>query len=382
MESPPELAEDANYLFSTTFTDPQTIPYDDLSDALSRAMTRQNGADLALYPPPQGHEALRELIAANLSEKRGLETSPESIILTSGAGGAVQTLLDAFIDPGDIVLAEEFVYMGTLKQLVERGARVVHVASNGHGMDTDALESTLRSLGSEGKRPKLIYTISVFQNPIGVTLSEERRRHMIDLAHEFEVPVLENESYADFRIDGDPLPPAMMGMDGEDSVMYVSAYTKLLGCGLRLGYAVVPDQVREILAKMSFGTSPSYLSSMAVYEFLSQHGDEHIEKVKVSLKAKRDAMLGALAEHFPDSCTWSNPSGGMMLWVRLPEGADTWPVLGAALASDVKFNPGQQFRAGRDRPNYLRLTYSYNTPEEISAGIATLAEVFRREGLF
>lgn len=345
-------------------------------------MRRQKGADLALYPPPQGHEALRELISAILSQKRGVETSPESIVLTNGAGGAIETILDALIDPGDIVLAEEFVYMGTLKQLIERGAEVIHVATDGQGMNTDTLESTLRSLGSEGKRPKLIYTISVYQNPMGVTLSEGRRRHMIGLAREFEVPVLENESYADFRIDGDPLPPAMMGMDDEDSVIYVSAYTKLLGCGLRLGYAVVPDQVRETLAKMSFGTSPSYLSSMAVYEFLRQHGDEHIEKVKVSLKAKRAAMLKALAEHFPDACTWSNPSGGMMLWVRLPEGADTWSVLGVALAAGVIFNPGQQFRAGRDRPNYLRLTYSYNTPEEITVGIATLAEVFHREGIF
>ncbi|MDA1347724.1 MAG: PLP-dependent aminotransferase family protein [Chloroflexi bacterium] len=379
---PPELEEDAKYLFSTTFTDPQTIPYEGLSEAVSEAMRRQKGADLALYPPPQGHEALRELIAANLSEKRGVDTTPESIFLSSGAGGAVQTILDAFIDPGDVVLAEEFVYMGTLKQLVERGAHVVHVATDGQGMDTAALESILRSLASEGKRLKLIYSISVYQNPMGVTLSEERRERLIELSQEFGVPILENESYADFRIDGDPLPPAMIGMDGQDSVMYVSAYTKLLGCGLRLGYGVVPDEVQETLAKMSFGTSPSYLSSMAVYEFMRRHGDEHIEKVRASLKGKRDAMLRALGDHFPDGCRWSSPAGGMMLWVRLPDGADTWSVLGAALAADVKFNPGPQFRAGRDRPNYLRLTYSYNTPEEITEGVAILADLFRRKGFF
>ena len=382
MPTPPELAEDAKYLFSTTFTDPHTIPYQGLSEALSRAMRRQNGADLALYPPPQGHEALRELIAEDLEQKRGLKTSRDAIFLTAGAGGAVQTVLDAFIDPGDVVLAEEFAYMGTLRQLLERRAEVVHVPTDRHGMDTDALESTIKSLDAQGKRPKLIYTISMYQNPMGMTLSAERRERVIALSQHFGVPILENESYADFRIDGDPLPPAMMGMDDQDSVIYVSAYTKLLGCGLRLGYAVVPDQVKETLAQMSFGTSPSHLSTMTVYEFLTHNGAEHIEKVRVSLKAKREAMLAALGEHFPKGCTWSSPTGGMMVWVQLPHGADTWSALPAALEADVKFNPGPQFRATQDRPNFLRLTYSYNSPDEIVDGVAVLADVFRREGLF
>ena len=374
--------EEAKYLFSTTFTDPHTIPYEGLAEALSEAMRGQRGVDLALYPPPQGHEALRELIAKDLEQKRGLKTSAESIFLTGGAGGAVQTILDAFIDPGDVVLAEEFAYMGTLRQLLERGAEVVHIPTDRHGIDSDALESTMQILDSQGKRPKLIYTISVYQNPMGMTLSAERRERVISLSQKFGVPILENESYADFRIDGDPLPPAMMGLDGQDSVIYVSAYTKLLGCGLRLGYAVVPDQVKETLAKMSFGTSPSHLSAMTVYEFVRRHGAAHIENVRVSLRAKRDAMLAALGEHFPTGCTWSCPAGGMMIWVQLPDGADTWSALGAALAADVKFNPGPQFRAGQDRRNYMRLTYSYNTPEEIVEGVTVLADVFRREGLF
>ena len=380
VEMPPGLAADAKYVFSVTNADPHIAPYEGLADALKVAMLRE-GPDLAKYPPSQGHVGLRELIAANLKENRGIDTSPDSVFLSAGAGGAIQSILDAFIEPGDIVLAEEFTYQGTLRMLLERRVEVVQVASDEHGMDTEALEEAIERLAGQGKRPKMIYTISLYQNPMGMNLSLERRRRMVELAQQHGIPILENESYADFRIDGDPLPPAMMGMDDQDSVMYVSAYTKLLGCGLRLGYGVVPDPVLETLKKVRV-TSPSHLSSMAVHEYVRNHGDEYIEDVRISLLAKRDAMLAALGEDFPSSCTWNRPTGGMMVWVRLPEGADTWTTLDRAVEAGVKYNPGPLFRAGRDRSNYLRLTYSHNSPEEIGEGVSTLADVFQREGLF
>ena len=372
---------EAKYVFSVTYADPETLPHEGLADAMQTAMQRE-WRDLAPYPPPQGHLGMRELIAQNLKENRGLETDVDSIFLSSGAGGAVQTLVDAFIDSGDIVLVEQFTYSGTLNMLLKRRARVIHIPSDDEGMDIDALERTINALQAQGKRPKMIYTISVYQNPTGVTLSLERRKRMVEVANQYQIPIVENESYADFRIDGEPLPPAMMGMDDQDSVMYVSAYTKLLGCGLRLGYGVAPEPVRETLAKLSFGTSPSHLAAMTVHEYLRNHQTDHIEEVSASLKAKRDAMLSALGEHFPPDCVWSRPNGGMMIWGRLPEGADTWAALEKAAEAGVKYNPGPVYRADKDCNNYMRLTYSYNTPEEIRDGIAILADVFAREGVF
>jgi 2-aminoadipate transaminase len=381
VEMPAGLTAEAKYVFSVTYADPDVFSADKFADSV-RDSLRDESRDLAMYPPPQGHLGMRELIARDLEKKRGVETGPDSIFLSGGAGGAIQVIRDAFIDPGDIVLVEEFTYLGTLKALLERRAQVVHIPTDQEGMDTDALESTVRDLISQGKRPKLIYTISVYQNPMGMTLSLERRKRMLEISQEFGIPIVENESYADFRIDGPPLPPAMAGMDAGAGVMYVSAYTKLLGCGLRLGYAVVPDPVRDTLAKLRFGGSPSHLSAMAVHRYLRDHGDEHIRAVSESLRLKRDAMLSALGENFPPVCTWDRPEGGMMIWVRLPEGADTWSALDKAVEAGVKYNPGPIFRAARDRKNYLRLTYSHNTPEEIGEGISILADVFQREGLF
>ena len=381
IDTPVGATAQTRYVFSITYTDPDTMPYDALADATCEAMA-QEGRSLAAYPPPQGHEGMRELIAGNLHDKRGVETSADSIFLSSGAGGAIQCIINAFIDPGDVVLAEEFLYLGTLNMLLQKRARVVHVPTDHEGMDTEALEATIRDLVSSGVRPKMIYTIPVYQNPMGVTLSPERRRHMLEISHRYGVPILENESYADFRIDGPPLPQSLAGMDDEDSVLYVSAYTKLLGCGLRLGFGVVPDQVMETLKRLKFGGSTSHLSAMAAYGFLKDHKDEHVRNVAASLGAKRDAMLAALGEHFPPGCTWSRPHGGMMVWVRLPEGADTWDALDRAVEAGVKYNPGPVFRAARDRRNYLRLTYSHNSVQEIHEGVGILADVFDRQGLF
>lgn len=378
---PEGLREDTKYIFSVTYTDPDSTDYETLGKRLQVALAHE-GRNMAEYPPPQGHLGMRELIADNLRQNRGAEIKIESIFLSSGAGGAIQSILDVFIDPGDIVLVEEYSYLGTMRMLLSRGAEVIHIPTDESGMDTDILEKTISSFTKAGRHPKMIYTISVYQNPMGVTLSLDRRKKMVEISQKYGVPILENESYADFRIDGAPLPPAMLGMDAQNSVMYVSAYTKLLGCGLRLGYGVVPDQVRETLDQLNYGTSPSHLSSLGVYEFLRNNKEAYLTSVVDSLRAKRDAMLSALGEYFPPTCSWSQPNGGMMIWVRLPPGADTWKALKKAIDRNVIYNPGPVFRANRDGHNYLRLTYSHNTPEEIRKGVAILAAVFEEEGFF
>jgi 2-aminoadipate transaminase len=205
---------------------------------------------------------------------------------------------------------------------------------------------------------------------------------MLEVSHRYGIPILENESYADFRIDGPPLPQSLAGMDDQNSVLYVSAYTKLLGCGLRLGFGVAPKQVMEVLSRLKFGGSTSQLSAMAAHGFLKDHRGEYVQNVATSLRAKRDAMLTALDEHFPSHCSWSKPHGGMMVWVRLPEDADTWSALDSAVEANVKYNPGALFRAARDRGNYLRLAYSHNSVQEIWDGVAILARVLDHHGLF
>ena len=377
VEMPTGLRADTPHIFSVTNAVPQAIDPELYAEAMSNVLARE-ARSLAGYPGMKGHEGLRGLIADELNDKRGATVDIEDIFLSDGAGGAIRKLVDAFIDPGDVVLAEEFTYSGTLNMLLSKRADVIHVKSDLEGMDMDALEAMIKKLAAEGRKPKFIYTISVYQNPTGSTLSLDRRERLLEIASEYDILIVENESYADFRIDGDPLPPALLGMDDKGMVIYVSSYTKLLGCGLRVGFAVAPQQVQDVLT----GGMPSQLATMMVYEYLRTRKAEHVETVRRELLARRDALVSAVRENFPSECEIVTPHGGMMGWVKMPEGADTWSALESAVEAGVKYNPGGIYRAPRDRNDHLRLTFSHNTAEEIREGVATLADVFERGGLF
>ncbi len=374
------------YIFSITNAVPEVINFGEYLGAIQTGLESGGPNSLAAYPPPGGHVGLRELVAERLANNRGFNASPDDVFISDGAGGAINILLDSFINPGDAVLVEEFTYMGSLRMMLERGAEPIHVPCDEDGMLPDALEDAFVALEAQGRRPKFVWMIPVYQNPLGFTPSEPRRRALLSIAQRYGVPILENESYADFRIDGDPLPPAISGLTDQGDVMYVSSFTKLLGCGLRVGFGVLPPGVRDALPQVNAENLPrrsvSHLATMMVYEYLKQHEAEHIEAVRVALQSRRDAMLDALQQNFPSFCEWTRPQGGMLVFVRLPEGADTWKTLAEATRRDVKYNPGGMFRADRGRNNHLRLTYSHNSPDEIREGIARLAELFSEEGYF
>ena len=384
--TPEGASAQVKYIFSITNAVPEVIDASEYLSAIRAGLDADGAASLAGYPPPGGHVGLRELIAGRLASNRGFNAAPEDVFIADGAGGAITILLDAFINPGDPVLVEEFTYMGSLRMMLERGAEPIHVPSDDDGMLPDAVADILQSLDNDGRRAKFIWTIPVFQNPLGYTMSAGRRNALLDVAERFEVPILENESYADFRIDGEPLPPALSGLRDNADVMYVSSFTKLLGCGLRVGFGVLPPAVTAALPRANAENLPrrnaSHLATMLVYEYMRDHEAEHIEAVRRALQVRRDAMLEALSANFPAFCEWTEPHGGMMIFVRLPEGADTWGTLAKATARDVKYNPGGMFRADRGRNNHFRLTYSHNTPDEIREGIGRLAELFREEGYF
>ena len=385
---PEGAAAAVQYVFSITNAVPDAIDAAAYLDAIRSGLERDGGGGAALagYPPAGGHTGLRELIARRLAAQRGYHADPDDVFIADGAGGAIAVILEAFINPGDPVLVEDFTYLGSLRMMLERGAEPIHVPGDADGMRPDAAADLLQSLEAAGRRAKFIWTIPVYQNPQGYTMPAARRRALLEVAQRYGVPILENESYADFRIDGDPLPPAMAGMDGGDAVLYVSSFTKLLGCGLRVGFGALPPAVKAALPQANAEVLPrrsaSQLASILVYEYLAAHADEHIEAVRQALQARRDAMLAALAANFPSSCEWTHPHGGMMVFVRLPDGADTWAALPEAVRREVKYNPGGVFRADRQRNNYLRLTYSHNTPDEIGEGVARLTELFRERGFF
>ena len=385
-ESSPEPQEGgpvrrARYDFAVAYPDPASLPLDGLAEGLAQAL-KEEGRDLAIYPDRSGYRPLRELVAEKLAVDRDIHVSPDDVVIGSGSSQPIQLLAEVLVDPGDVVLTEDFVYSGTLNTLRRFRADVRGVECDGDGMLPDALEAAIVRAKGEGKPPKMIYTIPTFQNPQGWTATLERRQAMLELSHRHGVPILEDDCYVDLRYDGKDV-TSIMSLDGAEHVMYVGSFSKIIAPGARLGYLVAPPDVLGRARGAKGGGGASQFASLAVHRYAAEHLADHIADINDVQRAKRDAMMAALGENLGSEAEWSQPEGGLFLWLSLRnEGAELEAIREAAMDADVGYLPGPNFAPdGVSGKNKARLCFGYNTPSEIHEGIARLAEVFEREGL-
>ena len=377
---PGGVLERGKYDFAVAYPDPGSLPLQELGDALKEAL-EQEGRDLAVYPHPQGYPPLREFVAAKLAEDRDIHVSADDIVLADGSSQPIHMLVEALVDPGDVVLAEHFVYGGTLGILRRFHADVRGVLCDDDGMIPDVLETTIQTAIAEGKRPKLVYTIPTFQNPQGWTMPLERRRALVDLSQRYGVPILEDDCYVDLRYDGEPV-TSIHSLDDEGHVMYVGSFSKIIAPGLRTGYLTAPPEVLDAVRAIKSGGGVNQFTALAIHRYATTRLKEHIEEINTVQRTKRDAMLAALGENFGSSAKWSRPDGALFVWLQMPEDADLVSAQQAALDADVGYHPGPNFAPdGTSGRNYARLCFGYNTPQEIHEGIARLAEVFAQQGM-
>ena len=245
-------------------------------------------------------------------------------------------------------------------------------------MDVALLEVALFDLAEQGRKPKMIYTVPSFQNPAGQTLSLERRRRLVEIAREREILVLEDNPYGLLRYEGDPL-PTLYELDGGDYVVYLGTFSKILSPGLRLGWLCAPPPVlaKVVLGKQASDLCTSTLAQYFVDEFFAEgRWREYVDELCDVYRARRDAMLESLEQHFPAEATWSEPEGGLFLWATLPDYIDTTDLLARALRENVAFVPGvAAFADGRTGKNSMRLNFSGSTEDEIREGIRRIGAV-------
>jgi 2-aminoadipate transaminase len=337
---------------------PECYAVDELADC-ARAAIERDGTAILSYGSGLGYGPLRERLAA------GHGVDPSRILLTNGSLQGFVFLAQR-LAPGRRVLVEQPTYDRPLKVLAELGADVVPLATDEEGLDPDALERALAT----GEKPAFLYVIPTFQNPSGRTLGEERRRRVVELAAAHDLLVLEDDPYGLIRFEGEPLPSLFDLSDG--SIIYSSSFSKTISPGLRVGWMVLPDGLAKELALAASSTyiSPALLGEAVVEEFLRRgRFDDNVARVSGLLKARRDAMVTALAHDLPDVRT-SHPEGGYFLWAELGEGVDAGGVLRRAEEAGVTFVPGTDFGGG---PESLRLAYSFVSLDEIVDGVARLA---------
>jgi 2-aminoadipate transaminase len=338
---------------------PECLAVDDLAECARSALQR-DGRTILSYGPSPGYGPLRDWLAA----RHGVD--PARIFLTNGSLQGFVFLAQR-LAPGKRVLVEQPTYDRPLKILRELGAEVVGVHCDDDGLDPDALEDTLR----DGTPPAVLYLIPTFQNPSGRTLSEERRRRIVELAREHDLLVLEDDPYGLVRFDGEPLPSLFELSGGETA--YSSSFSKTIAPGLRVGWFVFPDALAREIEATATGTyiTPVLLGQATVHEFLAR-GLFHpnLERVRGLLGARRDAMLAALERELPGVRT-TRPDGGYFLWLEL-DGVDAAELLERAEVAGVTFVKGTDFGGPAQS---LRLAYSFVSLDEIGEGVARLASV-------
>jgi 2-aminoadipate transaminase len=259
-------------------------------------------------------------------------------------------------------------------------ARVVGVETDDLGMVPEALEETIKGLKRFEVTPRMIYTIPTFQNPLGTDMSRERRQAILAVAQRCGVPIYEDDAYEDLRFAGERS-PAIHSYDDSGMVLYSGTFSKILGPALRVGFLVAPLEVMPRINAMNWGRPTSELAVLASLYYLRDHLDDHVDEICQILETRRDAMIEAIGEDMGSNVKVSHPDGGLYLWVTLPEGADTVPMVEKARKEGVAYLPGSSFSPSGGGRNSLRLCFGYETPEKIREGIDVLANVFTENGL-
>lgn len=353
------------------------LPLDTLAQ-LAGDVVAKRGLQALQYGSGQGDEGLREQILEVMSLE-AIAAHPDDVVVTTGSQQALDYVTRIFCDPGDVVVAEAPSYVGALGVFRAYQAEVVHVPIDDAGLVPEALEATLARLAAEGRRVKFLYTIPNFHNPAGVSLSLERRPRILEICHRYGVLVVEDNAYGLLGFDGEPT-PAMRSMDDE-GVLYLGTFSKTFAPGYRVGWVVAPHAVREklVLASESAILCPSNAAQIAISTYLATcDWRGQIKAYREMYRERRDAMVGALAEHLPD-CSWTVPDGGFYTWVKLPEGLDAKEMLPRAVTARVAYVPGTAFYFDGQGADHMRLSFCYPTPERIREGVRRLATVVSGE---
>jgi DNA-binding transcriptional MocR family regulator len=361
--------------FAGGIPDPALFPREAIAEAHACILGDPKRAALALqYSASEGYGPLRDWIAGYMGTL-GVPCRADHILITSGAQQALDFIGKLFVSPGDTVLLARPTYLGALQALSAYEPVFADLPRRGDN----------RAAGEGGGRRALGYVMPDFQNPTGATLRLAERQELLDTAG--DLPLVEDAAYAALRYEGEVLPSLLAleavqtgGVD-EGRVLYCGTFSKTVAPGLRLGWVVAPTPVvrRLVLVKQASDLHSPSLAQMVMLEVVQQVLPQSLVPLCNAYRARRDAMLAALAREMPASVRWTAPKGGMFLWLTLPEAIDAAMLLQRAIAeARVAFVPGRAFHADGSGANTLRLNFTLADEARIADGIARLGALLRR----
>lgn len=364
--------------FAGGLPSPKTFPVAEFEAACAKVL-KDDPQGALQYAASEGYGPLREQVAAMLP----WNVDPSQVLITTGSQQGLDLVAKVLVDADSKILVESPTYLGAVMAFIPMEPNVVSVASDEHGVIID-------DLAQKADGARFLYVLPNFQNPTGNTMSEARRAALSALATERGLPLIEDNPYGDLWFDTPP--PAPLTARNPEGCIYLGSFSKVLAPGLRLGFVVAPKAVypKLLQAKQAADLhSPGFNQRMISEVMKDGFLDRHVPTIRALYKSQRDAMLDALAQHFPDashqpdqSLTWNTPAGGMFLWARLPKGMNAVDLLPYAVDKGVAFVPGAPFYADHGDERTLRLSFVTPSVEEIHRGVAALAATIKeRQGV-
>lgn len=350
------------------------LPLKELQDCMNTVLER-DGARAMQYSPAYP-PLLRWIV--NYMHNRGVECSEDQILITNGAQQGLAILSRLLLDPGQRAIIEETTFTGIQQITAGRGANVHTIPTDLQtGADVEALEEAFSQM------PHIRFAVIIpdFHNPLGVSLSAEKRARIAQLAAEYKIPIIEDDPYSALRFAGEALPP-IKAYDEADRVFYLGSFSKMFMPAARLGWIIAPPALLPQLTALreSLDLESSTLMQRAVAEFLERGLLEpHLKRLNEGNRLRYEALNSALEEQLGDFATWTKPQGGLFVWLTLPKGVDTWQMFQAAVDQKVAYIPGSAFAVHGGYENTMRLNFSNVTPDNIREGVRRLAQVIDNE---
>ncbi len=354
------------------FPNPATFPTDELEEIAGR-LVREDAAVAMQYTPCEGIASVREYLVDRQEQLQGRRPERSELIVTSGGMECITLMCQALIDPGDAIAVEAPTYLAALMAFGRAEAEAVAIAMDDDGLRVDELGARLAA----GLRPKFVYTIPEYQNPTGRTLPLERRRELVELCRRHEVLILEDVAYRELPFDDETRLPTLWSL-APDLVLQAGTFSKSFFPGVRLGWAVGPPEVVAELAaaKQNTDQCAGGLGQRLVEEYGRSGGFErHLPAAQALYASHWAALSAALTRHMPEEVDWTEPMGGFLTWLTLPDELDTHALRPAATEAGVAYVPGPPFHVGDNGANTLRLSFSHLDEPELETAVERLAAV-------
>ena len=355
---------------------PELFPTKEM-EVVTQLVLETMGEEALQYCPTEGYNPLRDHIA-NRMKPSGIEVTRDDILITSGSQQGLDFSGKIFLNPGDVVLCESPSYLGAINAFRAYEGTFREIETDIQGMVMEDLEKALK----ESKNVKMIYVIPDFQNPSGRTWSLERRKKLIELANKYNKPIVEDNPYGDLIFEGERL-PSIKSLDTKGLVIFLGTFSKTFCPGLRIGWVCASPEIlnKFIMVKQSADLQCNSMSQREISIFMDKYDlDKHVEKIKAVYRRRRDLMMDSMKKYFPESVTWTHPTGGLFTWVIVPENIDTKKLMEKSLATiKVAYVPGASFFPNGGVTNTMRVNFSTMSDELIVEGIKRLGKLLHEE---